>query len=585
MIDLRRAITFMEQFKIRSRATNRPIPFRLNNAQRKVMQDFIDHTDKGHRLYAIFCKARRMGITKIIRTLTQCAILEKKYSEAIIMAQLKRVAQSIFDESKELAKQLPLKPGGMTETANVLEFPRLQSSLTWNTANSVKGERGLAYTHLHATEAAYYEDAEVFTAVLNCLSDDPENMAFIETTANGTEGPGAAYHELWQASVRGENEFLPIFLPWWDDPEYIRPAHLAKDAPRDEYEKYLMRDLKLSRERVAFFRYALANKCQGKLDKWRKEYPGTAEEAFEATGVPVFDFDDSTHTRKVQKVPVDICEIKISRGRNSLRAHAERHTNARYVLYEKPQPGCHYFMGVVVGAGNEDEDDSLAAVVWNGENGSLAARFQDTLHPATASEQMTALGIYFNRAMVCVHDGNGGFGTQIIQEMRDRWRYPNPYRWKGRNDRLSADAAAKSIGFSITDYTRKMILNNFVADIKRLTVIPCDDMFMEQMPSAQWEGFYPYEAFSGEDDVLWAGLLGWIARTQHHPRKCDSYAALQPDGGEDEDVSRLIPHKRSPFNTDLIRHGRIVGAGVHGGTLQHHLDERDRKEREIRMGA
>lgn len=580
MLNLRRAIRFIEQFRIRSRGQNRPVPFRLNQSQYNVTQKFIEHTDRGKRLYAIFCKARRVGVTTYIRALTQCAIMEKPYSDAIIMAQLKSVAASIYNDSLKLAKQLPLGPGGMKATQTLLEFPRVPSSLTWNTANSVKGTRGLAFTHLHATEAAYYEDAEVFTSVLNTLSDDPENQAFIETTPNGTEGPGAAYHELWVASVAGETEFLPIFLPWWDDPEYVMPVSGARGAPRDDYERYLMRDLKLPPERIAFYRYALANKCQGKLDKWRKEYPGTAEEAFEVTGVPVFDFEDNTTVRKAEEKPLDRVEIKLSRARSGLRAHAERDTHPRCVIYEKPQANCHYFMGVVVGAGGGDEDDTLAAVVWNGETGKLAARFCAPLHPATASESMTALGIYYNRAMVCVHDGNGGFGSQIIQEMRDRWRYPNPYKWKGRNDRITADAAGKTIGFSITDITRKMLLNGFISSLKREEVQPCDEMFAEQMPNIQWDGYYPYEAFAGEDDVFWAGMLGWTARTQHHPRRCEG-GTIFP-ASHDEEVGRFIPHKQSPFHVPLMRGGELLDPDAHGFTLQHHLEARDRREREMR---
>ena len=582
MIDLRKAERFIERFHIRSRGHNRPIPFKLNPSQVRIMEKLRAHTEKGHRAYAIFCKGRRLGVTTFLRTLSQCHLLEKQYSEAIIMAQLRPVASSIYQDSVNLARQLPLGAKGIKTTQIVTEFPKVPSSLTWNTANSVVGTRGLAYTCLHATEAAFYENPEVFTAVLSTLSDDPENMAFIETTPNGTEGPGLAYHELWEASVAGETEFLPIFLPWWEDPEYVKPEWMAEGAPANDYEKYLMHDLKLGKERVAFFRFTLANKCSGRLDKWRKEYPGTPEEAFEVTGVPVFDFEDATAARKAQRKPFDLVEVKVSRGRQGLRAHPERSQTGRFHIFESPKPRAHYFMGVIIGAGGGDEEDSLAAVVWNGETGALAARFQDTLHPATASELICGLGVLFNKAMVCVCDSNGGFGAQITQELRDRWRYPNPYRWKGRNDRLSAEMSAKSIGFSITEYTRKLMLNSFIASMKRSEIIPCDAMFAEQMTTAQWEGVYPYEAYAGEDDVFWAGILGWTARTQHHPRKCDEFTPGAENPDLYDDVGRVVPHKNSPFPVPVMRGGELDDEWATGMTLQSHLDERDRRERDIR---
>jgi hypothetical protein len=583
MLDLRKAERFIERFHIRSRGQNRPIPFRLNPSQKKITELCQQHCDKGHRNYVIFLKARRLGVTTYLRALCQCHLLEKEYAEAIIMAQLKSVASSIYQDSVALARQLPLDASSIKTTQVVTDFTKVPSSLTWNTANSVKGTRGLAYTHLHATEAAFYDDSGVFDSVLSCLSDDPENMAFIETTPNGTEGPGAAYHELWQASVRGETEFLPIFLPWHDDPEYVKPAWMAKGAPKDDYEKYLMRDLKLGPERIAFYRYTLANKCSNRLDKWRREYPGTPEEAFEVTGVPVFDFEDTTAARTAAHKPVDQVEIKVSKGRNGLRSAPERSVNGRFAIFETPQPRAHYFMGVVVGSGGGDEEDSLAAVVWNGETGKLAARFQEVMHPATASELMCAMGVLYNKAMIAVDEGNGGFGAQIIQELRDRWRYPNPYRWKGRNDRVSAEAAAKSIGFSVNEYTRKMMLNGFIASLKRSELMPSDAVFAEQMAVAQWEASYPYEAYAGEDDVFWAGMLGWIARAQHHPRKCEEFGPQQNNDLYDDAV-QAIPHKKSPFNSPLMRGGQLDDELSGGFTLQSHLDSRDRREKELRQG-
>jgi len=585
MLDLYKAEQFINRFYIRSREGNRPIPFILNPSQKKVMQMCREHIEAGNRMYVIFDKSRRLGITSLIRSLTQCHLLEKPFAEALIMAQLKPVASSIYEDSVTLAKQLNLPASSMKYTQQEMNFWKVPSKLKWNTANSVKGARGLAYTNLHATEAAFYEDDEVFTAVLNTLSGDPENMAFIETTANGTEGPGQAYFELWEASVAGETEFLPIFLPWWEDPDYIRNPKEAADAPSNDYEKYLMHDLKLGKERVAYYRFTLANKCSGKLDKWRREYPGTAKESFEVTGEPVFDFEDMTTANKAVKPPVERAEIRVTKDRNGNKATPYKNKEGRFYVYEKPRQQTHYFVGVTIGRGDgPDDQDTIGMVCWNGETGKLAARFVDQLNPANAAELVCGFGLLYNKAMVAVNDGNGGFGSQIIQELRDRWRYPNPYRWKGRNDRLQSEATAKTIGFSVSEVTRKMLLNGFIASLKRGEVTPVDELFVEQMPSAQWEEYYPYDPVAGDDEVLWAGLIGWIARSQHHPRQCTDSVPWQDEGLYDEQSS-FIPHKKSNFSTSMIRDGILTDEYTGGMNLQSHLDARDRKEREYGQPA
>jgi len=572
----------MGGFEIRSRKRNRPVRFHLNPSQKKIIQMCIEHCDEGKRMYVIFLKARRLGVTTFVRALANCHLLYKEHASAIIMAQLKTVASSIFQESVKLAKQVPLPKSSIKTTQQLLQFTSVPSELTWNTANSVVGTRGLAYTNLHATEAAYYENSEVFTAALSTLSDDPDNMSFIETTANGKEGPGKAYHDWWQAAVAGDNEYLPIFLPWWEDPEYVRPATEAMDAPRDDYERYLMKELHLSRERIAFYRYTLANKCSNQLSRWRKEYPGTPEEAFESTGAPVFDFDDTSKSRKGCREPKARMELLARRDRNGLRVVIETPKDARFCLYEKPHPKAHYFMGVVRGVPTDPEEDnteSLAMVVWNGETGRQAARFVDRLNPANATDLVCALATLFNRAMVNVDQGNGGYGTHIIQELRDKWRYNNQYRWKGRNDKTTMEMGGKTLGFSVSEFTRNMTLNSFITSLKRGEVSPADEMFVDQMSAVQWEDYYPYEPEAGESDVFWAGMLGWIARTQHHPRRCEDFLPFV-DLEEYDDAIQTVPHQKSPFSTPLMYEGELEDGGLGGMTLQHHLNARDRKETE-----
>ena len=97
------------------------------------------------------------------------------------------------------------------------------SQFTHHTAATVHGQRGLTSSFLHLTEAGFYPYSGAFTSLLNTLSKDPNNAALIETTANGMEGPGESYYQAWEAAVAGDNEFLPIFLPWWEDPAYQLP--------------------------------------------------------------------------------------------------------------------------------------------------------------------------------------------------------------------------------------------------------------------------------------------------------------------------------------------------------------------------
>lgn len=564
MLDLVQAERFFSSFTVRSRQTNRPIPFRLNISQQRIMESLKAHVARKRRPFAIFLKGRRLGVSTLARMMMQAHLLEKDFADGLILGQQKITARALYEEAHTLAKQLPINPKNWKYTQQEINFWRVPSKLSWQTAGNVVGSRGLGFTFLHSTESAYYVNPDVFPAVFSTISDDPENVVLIETTPNGIEGPGQAYYELWEATVHGDTEYLPQFLPWHEDVDYIRDPALAKDAPRDEYERYLMRDLKLPKERIAFYRITLTSKCGGSLDRWRREYPGDPTEAFTASGDPVFDFDDLNVCKKWSE-GTEYQEMELETfGRHQARGR-ENH-QGRYIVYETPQPGAHYFAGVIIGLADKadqgpPEENTLAMVVWNGETGVLAGKLHIPLREEFATNSVYAFGCYFNRCMIACEDSQGGFGVRIFHELRDRKRYPNQYRWKGRNDKIDPLKSSQSLGFTFTDYTRRMTLNAVLTAIKRRELVTNDEDFVDQMSSVQWENNWRFEAIANFDEIFYAGALGWIAREQWHPKRCESY---QPGVNDDPLELKGINFKISYFNTET---------GIPLMNLQHHLDE------------
>ena len=223
---------------------------------------------------------------------------------------------------------------------------------------------GLTFASVHRTEAAFYPDEGAYTAILNTLSKDPDNICLIETTANGMEGPGEAYYEYWQAAEGGDNEFLPIFLPWYEDPEYVMDPESAEDAPRDDYERYLMHDLKdhrsgksirLGKDRIAWFRDTLFSRCEGSLDKWKAEFPSSPMEAFIATGSPAFTHEELQFAHSSQEPPLHRGYIVPNAlGKMSFEEERSASGDDLLLIWEYPQQHAHYFAGVDTAKGGEE---------------------------------------------------------------------------------------------------------------------------------------------------------------------------------------------------------------------------------------
>jgi len=505
----------------------------MRDQQREVFHLAKDHLARKRRLFMIFLKARRVGLSTLATGLGQAHCIAHPGSLARCIAQNAEVAAANFamacgfrDDCRDLY------PGAPKPTKKTLIWPHSDgpdSLFTHHTAATVHGQRGLTSSFLHMTEAAFYPYEGAFTSLMNTLSKDPNNICLIETTANGMEGPGEAYYQYWEAAVAGDNEFLPIFLPWWDDPAYVLPAEFAADAPRDEYERYLMNDIKhwktgkrvkLGKDRVAWFRETLATKCEGILEKWRAEYPSTPEEAFVATGNPAFTIEEMQFANNsLIKIPPWQGRCVLS-GDNK-HGEIQKGTDGPLVLYETPQPKHHYFAGVDTARGEESTmapGDYAAIVVWNAETGNMAARYASRVSPEEIASVAAALGYYFNSAMLNVELNNLGYTT--MRELRDRLYYPLQYLWKGRDDKASTSKPGQAYGFETSDRYRRMMFNLFRNALHRKEVVPKDRQFIAQMKKAKMEMGWRWTVSVGHDDVLCAGLLGWIAKEQNHPTSC-----------------------------------------------------------------
>lgn len=534
-LDLNAAERLFTRLRIRDRDTGIRVPFTLRPQQTEIMERCREHLAKKRRLYVIFLKARRVGISTWVSAIQTAHCLSKSDSHAAIIAQIRETSAELFQQASGFAKDIrPLVPEVEIQSKSVI-YPHGRgesSNLRHYTAATVHGTRGLTFSSIHMTEAAFYPYEGAYTAILNTLSKDRDNICMIETTANGMEGPGEAYYEYWQAAEAGDNEFLPIFLPWYEDPEYIGDPDAALDAPRDDYEKYLMNDIcdhrtgkkiRLGRDRIAWFRDTLFSKCEGSLDRWKAEYPSTPSEAFIATGSPAFTHEELTFAENSVRPPIHRGMIHADmNGRMRFEPVSEAGESDPLVqLWEFPQENAHYFAGVDTARGEETNitpGDYAAITVWNAETGVMAATYMSRVSPEKIAKLASDIGRFFNDAVLNVELNNLGY--VVMRELRDRLYYPNQYLWKGRDDKFNGKAGT-AFGFETTERYRKMMFNLFRTALYRREVTPRSKEFVRQMAATQMEMGFRWNIAVGHDDLFMSGLLGWIAKEQFHPQVCN----------------------------------------------------------------
>jgi hypothetical protein len=532
-LNLENFTTFAKKLNIRDRDTGIMIPFKLRQQQYEVIEMAKEHLARKRRLYMIFLKARRVGLSTLATALGHAHCVAFSSAQAGTVAQNREVAVANFAMACGFVEDMAsvYGKGMLRPTSKTLTYPHDEgrpSTFKHYTAATVHGARGLTFSSLHLTEAAFYPYEGAFTSLMNTLSKDPNNQCLIETTANGMEGPGESYYQYWTAAVEGDNEFLPIFLPWYDDPSYVMDPARAKDAPRDEYERWLMNDIKhwrtgkkvkIGKDRIAWFRETLSAKCEGVIEAWREEYPSTPEEAFVATGNPAFTVEEMQFAEQsITPAPFrGRCVLELSRKSGIL----EKDMDGPLEVWESPQPGHHYFAGVDSARGEEASltaGDYASIFVWNAETGAAAARFMARVSPEQLAEIAAALGFYFNGAMLNVELNNLGY--VVMRELRDKIYYPSQYLWKGRDDRADKSRTGMAYGFETSDRYRRMMFTLFRTALHRKEVLPKDRILVQQMRAAKLEMNFRWTVRIGHDDVLMAAFLAWIAKEQYHPDVC-----------------------------------------------------------------
>jgi len=274
------------------------VPFVFNVPQHKVYKIYKDRRDLGKPVRLIILKARQEGISTLFEAILFKETTTRFNIKALIVGHTAKASTNLFEMTKRYYDNLPdpLKPSVKLNNEKKLSFDKLGSEINVETAEG-RGDIGRSGTAsiLHLTELAFWADAKAsLNAVLQSVSKtNPNSIVVMESTANGV---GGEFYDAWQDAKDGKSDYIPIFLAWFDLPEYT----LMFDSPDmrtlfrnsmtpDEIK--IMQQYKLTLEQMNWRRNTIANECRGDKLLFMQEYPSNDIEAFVTTGRPVFDMD------------------------------------------------------------------------------------------------------------------------------------------------------------------------------------------------------------------------------------------------------------------------------------------------------
>lgn len=511
----------------------------FNNVQKKINAVVRKLKKEGKPPRLIILKARQEGVStneqaRMIHNTTQ-----KENRNGLIVAHRDDATSNIFEKAKYMYEKLDadMKPLNRASNAKELIFDTptgykgkdkgLNSKIRVQTAGKSGIGRGDTYHYVHLSEFAFWEGSNENTpknqlvGIMQSVPDTVDSLVVIESTANGFND----FKTLWDEAVAGRNGFTPLFFPWYAHEEYVKKfeSEEAKEKFKlemDEYERNLYINMKLSLERIHWWRHTLQTKCNNNVAMMKQENPTTPEEAFIMSGDPVFNnevvsrrieylrksYELSPYERGYFKFEWNDSEYKdFIRDETIEFISSEEQPWIR--IYRRPEPGRLYAIG---GDTKGEGKDFFTGQVLDSTSALRVATLEmqvDTSMPFTS--QMYCLGKMYKNALMGIEIN---FNTAPVDDLQ-RWKYPNIYQ-RQKYGNFTKDYMDK-YGWKTDGTTRPLIIDKAIDMMNNHPELYYDIPTLQQAITFVYDKKRRPDAMPGKhDDLLMADMIAAEIRSQ-----------------------------------------------------------------------
>jgi len=417
--------------------------FNLYPFQGKVLNLWRDNP------YSIVLKSRQLGISTLAAGYSLWWMLFHKDKNVLCLATKQETAKNMVTKVKFMYDNLPswLKIGA--EENNKLTLRLDNGSQIKAVSAASDAGRSEAVSLLIIDEAAFIENVEnIWASSQQTLATG--GGAIVLSTPNGT---GNWFHQTWARAEAGDNDFLPIKLPWYVHPE------------RDEAWRKRQDEL-LGNPRIA------AQECD--CD-------------FNTSGETVF-------------FPEWIEFI----SQTSIKEPMERRgLDKNLWVWEQADYSREYM--VVADVARGDGRDFSTAHILDIETNVQVAEYKGQLAPKEFGHFLVGLATEYNNALLVIENASIGWAT--LETVMERG-YQNLY-YSPKSDALSAESyfnryeygSSMTPGFTMSQRTRPLVVNKMREYIGDKSVTIQSKRLLEEMKVFVWKNGRP-EAQQGYNDDL-----------------------------------------------------------------------------------
>ena len=297
---------------IKDKTSPNDIPFKLNRAQRKVLEKLESLRKAGKPIKFILLKARQWGgSTLVIFYQLWIMLVHRRNWNTVLCGDVETQSRNVRAMLTKALKKYPAyllgEPIRFTPFEGSSKNKIIQNTnciISIGSAQKPDTLRSGDISGAHLTEVGVWKETkgkkpeDLIQSIIGSIYDTEYTFLGIESTAKGV---GNYFHRTWEDAVKGKNNLLAIFVAWFDIDIYTKEIKNYNEFINslDEYEWYLW-ELGATLEAINWYRW----KKKDVKELWRmnSEFPSTPNEAFQSTGRRRFRLED---TIKLKETCID----------------------------------------------------------------------------------------------------------------------------------------------------------------------------------------------------------------------------------------------------------------------------------------